>query len=64
MNIRLLENGGLIAILRHIIFSICTSLFPDPGFIFHSMNLYTNGFYHYLYMAGKHPCLNKYTSGI
>ena len=44
MNIRLLENGSLIAILRYIIFSICTSLFPDPGFIFHSMNIYTNGF--------------------
>ena len=54
MNIRLLENGDLIVILRYILLSIRTSLSPDPGLIYHSMNLHTECFYQYLYVADIH----------
>lgn len=45
MNIKLLKNGGLIDSLRYILPSIGTSLFPDPGLIFHSVNIHAKCFY-------------------
>lgn len=38
MNIRLLKNGEFIGILRYLLLNIDVGLFPDLGFIFHSVN--------------------------
>lgn len=55
MNIRLLENGDLIGILRYLLLSIRTSLSPEPELNYHSMNLHTECFYQYLCVAEIHP---------